>query len=331
MKPTANIPPQPARAAQASAVDQPPIARSMSALDFGLLIILSILWGGSFFFVEVIGSAFPPFTVVAIRVTGAAVVLLLLLRLLGHPFPIRRELLICFLVLGLINNVIPFSLFVWAQSHIASGVASILNATTPLSTAVICHFVLSDEKLSPGRLAGVALGLAGVAVMMGATALASLGDQLAAQAACLGAALSYGFAAVFGRRFRRMGIKPLATAAGQTTASSLLLLPIVLIVDQPWTLPTPAPEQIAALAGLAVLSTAVAYLLYFRILASAGATNVALVTFLVPVSAILLGILVLGEVLEVHHMAGMALIAAGLVAMDGRVAGRIFGGKKAPD
>lgn len=220
--------------------------------------------------------------------------------------------------MGLLNNAIPFSLIVWGQSQITAGVASILNATTPLLTVVVAHVVTADEKITPARLMGVLLGLAGVVVVIGADALSSLGVQTVAQLACLAAALSYAFAGVFGRRFRTMGVSPLVTAAGQVTASSVTLIPVMLVVDRPWELPGPSLGTILACLGLAALSTALAYVLYFRILATAGATNLLLVTFLVPVSAILLGVVFLQETLLPNHLTGMALIGLGLATIDGR-------------
>ena len=219
--------------------------------------------------------------------------------------------------MGAINNFIPFSLILWGQTHIASGLASILNATTPLFTVVLAHLLTTDEKLTPGRLAGVTSGLAGVAVMIGAEALQGLSTNVVAQLAVLGAALSYAFAGIFGRRFKDLA--PLVTATGQVTASTVLILPVALIIDQPWTGAPPGVITWGALAGLALLSTALAYIIYFQILAASGATNLLLVTFLIPVSAILLGGLILGERLEPKHFAGMALIGLGLALIDGRL------------
>ena len=223
-----------------------------------------------------------------------------------------------FFGMGFLNNVVPFGLIVWSQAHIASGVASILNATTPLFTVVLAHLFTGDEKMTPGRLIGVCIGLAGVAVMIGGDALRTLGLDLAAQLACMAAALSYAFAGVFGRRFRRLGVAPMATATGQVIASSVILLPVMLVVDRPWTLPLPSTPTIGALIGVAALSTALGYVLYFRILATAGATNLLLVPLLIPVSAVFLGVAVLGEVVLWKHLVGMALITAGLAAIDGR-------------
>ncbi|MGN6750369.1 MAG: DMT family transporter [Xanthobacteraceae bacterium] len=225
------------------------------------------------------------------------------------------------------NNAIPFLLIAWAQTHIESGLAAILNATTPLFTVIVAHLFTVDERLTWGRVFGVALGLAGVIVIVGPDALKSLGTDVAAELACLGAALSYAFAAVFGRRFADRGISPIETAAGQTAAAALLLAPAMLIIDRPWTLPMPSSAAISALIAIAILSTVLAYILYFRILASAGATNLLTVTFLIPISAIILGFDFLGETLQLKHFAGLACIGCGLVAIDGR-AWRTFSAKR---
>ena len=296
------------------------ISQTMGPAQWTTLVILSILWGGSFFFAEVALAALPPFTIVLLRVGLAAIALHLFLFAKGSPVPFGLGLWGAFLVMGLINNVVPFSLLVWGQTQIASGLASILNAMTPIFTIVVAHFLTSDEKMTGNRLAGVLIGFGGVAVMIGPAALAGLGVNLLAQLACLGATLSYGFAGTFGRRFARMGVTPVQTAAGQVTASALILLPISMVVDRPWTLPIPGMEVMTSVVALALLSTAVAYILFFRLLASAGATNLMLVTLLVPVSAILLGVTILGERLDPEHFAGMALIGLGLAAIDGRPA-----------
>jgi len=300
------------------------INRAMTPAEWGLLLALSVLWGGSFFFNGVALRAFPPLTLVLLRVGLAAVILSGVMRAMGLAMPRDRGVWLAFLGMGLLNNIVPFGLIVWGQTHIASGLASILNATTPLFGVIVAHLLTTDEKMTGPKLAGVVLGLAGVIAMIGPDALAGIGLDVAAQGACLAAALSYAFAGVFGRRFRRMGVAPLATATGQVTASTVMLLPLIALVDRPWTLAAPGADAIAAILGLAALSTALAYVLYFRILATAGATNLLLVTFLLPVSAILLGALVLGERLDPRHFAGMALIGAGLAAIDGRVVTRFW-------
>ena len=204
------------------------------------------------------------------------------MQIMGLKLPTSRRVWGAFFVMGFLNNVVPFSLIAWGQSHIASGVASILNATTPLFTVVIAHVLTKDEKMTVTRLLGVIVGLVGVALMIGTDVLQSLGVNILAQLAILAAAISYAFAGVFGRHFRGMGLSPMAAATGQVMASSIMLLPIMLAVDKPWTLPVPSLATIGALVGVAILSTALAYILYFRILETAGATNLLLVTFLIP-------------------------------------------------
>ena len=300
---------------------QPPetAARPMTSREWGLLVALSVLWGGSFFFTGVAVRELPSLTIVLLRVGLAALILLAVLHALGMRLPKDRRIWAALVGMGFLNNVVPFSFIVWGQTHIASGLASILNATTPLATVLVAHALTPDEKMTPSRLAGVMVGFAGVVLMIGPAALEGLGTNVLAQLACLSAAVSYPFAGVFGRRFKRMGVAPIATAAGQVTASALMLLPVALLIDRPWTLPQPSLTAWAAVLGLAALSTALAYVLYFRILASAGATNLMLVTFLIPVTAILLGSIVLDERLDPAHFLGMALIGAGLAAIDGRL------------
>ena len=286
------------------------------------LVLLSILWGGSFFFAKIAVGELGPLTVVFARVALAALALDLALAAVGNGLFRARAPWRTYLTMGLLNNVVPFALIFWGQTQIPSGLASILNATTPLFTLLVAHHLTRDETIDRIKIAALLAGLAGVAVLVGPDLL--LADAgLWGQIACLGAALSYAFAGVYGRRFRGMGIAPLEAAAGQVTASTALIMPIMLIVEQPCTLPKmPSPEVLAALAGLALLSTALAYVLYFRILALAGATNLLLVTFLIPVTALLLGSIVLGEALTCRQLAGMALIGLGLALVDGRIGRR---------
>ncbi len=291
----------------------------MTARVWIWLLSLSVLWGGSFFFAKVALGELAPLSVVFGRVALAAIALNLVLALTATSLFQRKVPWRSFFAMGLLNNLVPFALIFWGQTQIASGLASILNATTPLFTLVVAHFLTQDERIDAIKLGALVIGIGGVAVLMGPDALAGSHGTFG-QLACLGAALSYAFAGVYGRRFKAMGVAPLDAAAGQVTASTMLILPIMLIVDQPWTLPVfPSAAVWASLAGLALLSTALAYVLYFRILAAAGATNLLLVTFLIPVTAILLGASVLGEHLLPRHFAGMALIGLSLAAIDGRL------------
>ena len=233
--------------------------------------------------------------------------------------PANRKVWSAFFGMCILNNVIPFSLIVWGQQHIASGLASILNATTPLFTVIAAHILTRDEKMTMLKMLGVTIGFTGVVIMIGYEIFGGVGKSIYGQLAVLGAAVSYSLAGIYGRRFHQLGIKPMVTATGQVTASSVLLIPMALLIEKPFQLPVPGLEVWLAVAGLAVISTALAYILYFRILATAGATNVLLVTLLIPVSAILLGTVFLGEILEIKHLIGMGLISIGLLAIDGRV------------
>src|ERR1035438_1570489 len=255
--------------------DKTPINRRMNGSEWLALVLLSVLWGGSFFFAGVLIKTLPPLTIVLLRVGLAALILNVLVRALGMRMPGGIRAWRAFFAMGLLNNAIPFCLIVWGQSHIASGLAAILNATTPISTVIVAHLLTSDEKMTGNRLLGVVIGFFGVVTLIGPDSLQGLGTDVLAQVAVLRAAVSYAFAGVYGRRFKPMGIDPILTATGQVTASTLRLLP--------------------------------------------GATNVLLVTFLIPVSAIIMGTFGLGEHLEPRHFAGLAFIGVGLAAIDGRL------------
>lgn len=291
------------------------ISRSMGFKEWAMLIVLSILWGGSFFFVGVAVKELTPFVIVFFRVGLAAVVLLGVVYLSGQRMPSSPKIWLSFLVMGILNNLIPFSLIVWGQTHIESGLASILNATTPIFSVVLAHLLTKEEKLTTLKLIGVLIGWMGVIVLIGFESLKGLGVNVLAQIAILGAATSYAFAAIYGRRFA--GLSPLVVSAGMLTCSTIMVLPLAL-VESP-VLHTLSLSTIAALAGLAVFSTSLAYLIYFKVLASAGATNILLVTFLIPLSAIMLGFLFLDERLSMSIFWGMGLIFLGLIAIDGRV------------
>ena len=297
------------------------INQTMGSREWVMLIALSILWGGSFFFVELVVRELPLLTIVSLRVGLAALALWIFVFATGLRPPRSVRPWLAFFAMGMLNNVIPFTLIVWGQTHIASGLAAILNATTPLFTVIVAGLFLADERPTAIKFVGVAIGFFGVILMIGPKALGGLGADVLAQLAVLGAAISYAFAGVFGRRFKTMGIDPVVTAAGQVTMSSVLLIPVALTFDDPMNIVALGPKSWAAVISLAVLSTAVAYILYFRILASSGATNLLLVTFLIPVSAILLGSFVLGESLDTVHFLGMGLIGLGLAAIDGRLWG----------
>ena len=296
----------------------PTINRTMSATEWALLLALAVIWGGSFFFNAVALTPLPPFTIVALRAGLGAALLCLAVRLTGARFPAEPSAWAAFFVMSLFNNAIPFSLIAWGQQHIPSGLASILNATTPIFTVLVAHALTRDERLTPLRFAGVLLGFAGVVLMIGPDMLAEAASHVVAEIAVLGAALSYAYSAVYARRFAKDGQAPIVTAAGMFIAATAMTVPLALVLDRPWTLALPGWQVWGALLGLAGLSSFLAYIIYYRILATAGAVNLMLVTFLIPVSAILLGTLVLGERLGANHFLGMATIGLGLAAIDGR-------------
>ena len=289
---------------------------TMSRTEWLLVVTLSVLWGGSFFFVGVVVKEIPPLTVVLCRIGLAAVTLLLVVRVSLGAMPADPRLWITFALMGFVNALLPHSLIVWGQRHIDSGLASILVSTTPLFTVVLASLLTREEHLTITRIIGVLMGLAGVVVLIGPEALRGLGSHGLGQLAVLGGALSYAAAGIYGRRLKHL--PAVVSAAGTSTCTALLLLPITLLWDRPWTL-RPSLVAIGAMLGLGLLSTALGYLIFFRILSSAGATNVMLVNFLVPISSVLLGTLILGERPEWTVFVGMAAIFLGLITIDGRV------------
>ncbi|MCZ8317011.1 EamA family transporter [Phreatobacter sp.] len=297
----------------------------MSLRDWILLIVLSILWGGTFFFVRVALDDIPPLTLVLSRVLIGSAVLLVVIRLSGESLPRRADIWFTLAVMAVLNNVIPFTLIFWGQTAIPAGLAAILNATTPLFSVIVMHLFTSDERASPNKAAGVVLGFLGVIVLVGPAALGSLDTPLWAIAACLAATLSYAFSGLWGRRIKPLGLSPTITAWAQLTVTTLIMAPAVAAIDRPWTLAMPGWPAILSMLALAVLCTALAYIIFFRLLATAGPSNLLLVTFLIPVSTILLTSLFLGERLAPTHFAGMALIGLGLAAIDGRLWRRMVG------
>jgi drug/metabolite transporter (DMT)-like permease len=262
----------------------------MRPINWLQLVLLSILWGGSFYCVAVAVAELPPLTVVLARVGLAAIVMVILVHVAGDRLPTRLSDWKLLAGMGLLNNAIPFTVISWGQVHIDSGLASILNATTPFFTVLLAHVLTRDERITPAKLLGVLIGLAGVVALIGPATLSGLGVDGLAQGAVL----------------------------GMLIASTVMLFPVTLMVD-PSVTALPSMKTLAAIIFMAVFSTGLAYILYFRILRVAGATNVLLVTFLVPVSALTLGILILDEALTWSAMLGMALIFAGLAAVDGRI------------
>ncbi len=281
----------------------------MGLTEWLLLGALAVLWGGSFFFIEVALRDLPVFTIVAARVGLAAVLLTGYVYASGQRLPSSLSMWGRLIVLGALRATVPISLIVWAETQIDSGLASILNSTSPLFTVLVAHFLTADETLTPARALGVAVSMVGVAVLIGADALNGLGLEVLAQVAMLGATLSYGFAAVYGKQFR--GVPTVVSSAGMLAGATLLSLPLALVLEQPWTL-RPSGLSVAAVVGLALLSTALAFIIWFRLIHSAGAANTSMVTFVIPIVGLFLGVSVLGERLELSSLLGLALILLGL-------------------
>ena len=298
---------------------EPVIRTQMNGRDWAILGILAVIWGGAFFFIGVAVKHVPPLTYVWLRLTIAAAAMWGYLYFKGEKLGLPRQVWGSILLLALLNNALPFTLFGWGQTHIASGLASILNATTPIWGVVVAHFLTHDERMTPRKIAGVLLGFGGVALMIGPSLLSSLGTSGLAQLACVSASLSYALAAVWARRFRKLGVSPLSVTTGQLTAGALIMLPMSLLVDHPWTDAFPPLSAWGAITALALFCTAFGYVLYFRLIETSGATNALLVTLLVPPVAIVLGALFLSETLAPQDFIGLGLIALGLAAIDGRV------------
>ncbi|MBP1852358.1 DMT family transporter [Rhizobium halophytocola] len=298
---------------------QAPSPYALTTRVWLLLILLGLIWGGSFFFARVAVAYVPPFTLVFLRLSLAALALHLYLRGRFGLYPALKRRWPEFALLGLINNALPHSLIFLGQTEIGAGLASVLNATTPVWTVLLANRLTADEKLSTRKIAGCLLGLLGTVILIGPSAFDRSQIPLWALLLPVGAAISYGFASIYGRRFRDLA--PPVTATGQLTASCLMMLPVSLIVDQPWTLAMPPVGAVAAILALAWLATAFGYILFFRIIGLAGATNTSLVTLLVPPSALLLGTVFLAERISPAELAGMLVIGFGLVVLDGRALG----------
>jgi drug/metabolite transporter (DMT)-like permease len=293
------------------------MARRMGGAEWGFLLGLTAAWSGIFLLNRFALEGLPPLTAVFLRLGLAAPLLVAVVYLQGNRLPGSLSAWGAFALMGFLNNAFPFTMFVWAQQSIASGLAAIVNATTPFFTVLLAHALTSDEKMSAGKIGGVLLGLAGVAVLIGPGAFAGLDRAVVAELVCLLAPISYAFAGLWGRRFR--ALSPTVAAAGMVTSSALMMLPLALWQDRPWTL-APSAFSLAAVAAQAAVGTALAYWLYFRILKTAGATNLLMVTLLMPPAALLLGSVFAGERFGWTAFAGLALIFVGLAAMDGRPA-----------
>ncbi|MEM1306134.1 MAG: DMT family transporter [Pseudomonadota bacterium] len=289
----------------------------MSVTQWLWLVTLSVLWGGSFFFTGVLVEDLSPLTLVLCRVGLAAAVLVPLVYTRGHALPASVEAWIPFVVISILNNVIPFTAMALGQTYISSGLASVMNATTPIWSVLMLHLFTSDDKLTWNKAIGVGLGAVGVAILIGPDAFDGMTTQVTGILLLCITAISYGCSAVWGRRLK--GTPPLVTASSQLVGSTAILIPLVLVIETPTSLALPSPATMGAIIGLAVASTAVAYLIFFHVMQVSGPANVMLVTLLIPVSAIALGVVFLNETLLARHIIGALVIGSGLLAIDGRI------------
>jgi drug/metabolite transporter (DMT)-like permease len=290
--------------------------------EIGLLLLLALIWGSSFTLIKVAIPTIPPFTMVAARVTIATVLLLLVATAQGYALPRQGSVWAAFLVQGLLQSALPFTLISWGEAHITSGLAGVLNATPPMFVLAIAMTTGRGRQTIDGRkIMGVALGLAGVAVTIGIDALAGIGTPAPlAQAAVLGASLCYALAPIWGQRFSKL--PAIVTAAGAMSCAALLMLPAAAILEQPWTLAPPPAQAIAAVIALAVICTALAMVIYFRLIRTLGPLGTTSGSYLRAGFAVVLGTTLLGESFTWSILAGMALILAGVVAVTVRLPAR---------
>lgn len=294
---------------------------NLNARSLAMLLLLAAIWGGSFFFAEVALRELRPMTITLHRVFWAVPILWLVVWAKDIPLPRSARVWGSYLVMGALNNAIPFTLIFWGQTQIDSGLASILNATTAMFGAVVAGLLLRDEPLTLQKILGAILGLIGVSIIMGYEAISNFSPTNLAQLAVIAAALSYAFASVWAK-LRLADQPPLMNALGMVTGSVVLMVPLVLVVDGVPRLDMSLSVWGAVL-GIAALSTSLAYVLYFAILVRAGAANLMLVTLLIPPFAIGLGVLFLGETLSGRAGLGFLVIAIGFAVTDGRLFGNL--------
>lgn len=292
---------------------------AMTGRLWGLLLLMSALWGGGFMLIKFALAGFAPISIVAGRVGVAAATLGVIMLFTRQRLPREGRIWRAFFIMGALNNMLPWIVVAWAQTQIPSGLTAILNAPTPLLTAVIAHMVTTDEKLTRQKFTGVVAGMLGVGLVLGPGILSGMDSAVLAQLTCLSGTVSYAASAVYGRVFRDMDVTPVTAALGQQLMVGCVIIPLALIVDQPWSRPVPGLGPIAAVVALGVIATALPYIIFYRVLAEAGATNLMLVNLLIPGWAVALGALVLGERLPPTAFLGMALVGVGLAIIDGRL------------
>jgi drug/metabolite transporter (DMT)-like permease len=288
------------------------LRRGYPPVDYLLLLVLSAIWGSSFLLIKLAVATIPPMTLVAARLGLAALAMLLFLAATGRRLPRDWRIWRGFLAVAAIGNVVPFFLINWGEVTVDSGLAAILLATVPLATVVVAHLFAPDERLTPMKGLGVTVGFGGIVVLVGPEALAGFGREAVSQLAIVGAACCYAVTSVFVRRSRLIALPPAVNAAGVLATATVIAVPLALVIDRPWELPAPSTDSLLAVVVLALLSTSVAFLILFRLLATTGATFVSLLNYMAPVFGVFWGALLLSEPLRLDALGALALILLGL-------------------
>lgn len=286
--------------------------KSNVTVELALLLLLATLWGASYSFIKIGVATIPPITLIAARTLIAGVILISIIRLRGLKLPTDASTWKRFLFQACLNSVVPFTAIAWAEQTTEAGLAAILNSTTPIFTFLITLLITRHEAVSSRRLFGVVVGLTGTCLIIGTQALAGLGTQLWAQLAIVAATICYAGAAIFGRNFK--GLDPMIPAAGSLISGAIILIPLSLIVDRPWTL-TPSMDSIVALLGLAVFSTAAAFTIYFRLIQTLGPVGTTAQAYLRVPIGVGIGVIFLGEQLTSTAWLGLAFVVIGVIAM----------------
>jgi drug/metabolite transporter (DMT)-like permease len=286
--------------------------RSNHAIEFALLALLATLWGASYTFIKLGVASIPPVTLIAARTLIAGLLLLIIMRWRGLSLPMEAASWRRFLFQACLNSVIPFTLIAWAERSLDAGLATILNSTAPVFTFLLTFAITRHEPVGLRKLFGVLAGLAGICLIVGVQALGGLGEQFVAQMAVVVATICYAGAAIFSRGFR--GLDPMAPAAGSLLCGATMLIPVSLVVDRPWTL-APSASSILALLGLAVFSTALAFVIYFRLIQTLGSVGTTAQAYLRVPIGVALGALFLGETLTPTAWIGLGCVVIGVAAM----------------
>lgn len=292
---------------------------TMSAKSWLYLLVLSIFWAGSFIANKIALTHYDTMTIVAFRVTGGTLALMPFLLIMKERLPRGKIIWVWLVMTGIFNNITPFLLIVWGQQYIDAGLASVINAITPVMTVVIAHFLTDDEKITSQKIIGVSLGFAGIVILFNPQEIDMGGMAFLGQLALLASSLAYALSVIFLRKIFALGVSPVQGAFGQLAASSVIMLPAALIVDGFYRLPMPPFDVVLALLTLTVLCSAVAYILYFSLTREAGATNASLVTVTIPPFAILMGVVLFGETIDTAEITGMVIITIGLLVTNGLI------------